>query len=160
MTALAIEAIEVGPKWVEARIRVFDATYARTSANPELTREALSLLPGLARHSCENEDGHHFAREMADTESPHLLEHIACEFMALSGSPRTLRGRTGWDFARDGAGVYRVRLEYDIDVVAIGALNEATTMVEWLLTGVGRRPDVAEVVEMLVAVRGADTDSG
>jgi hypothetical protein len=151
--ALSIEAIEVGADSVEATVRVTDAAYARTSANPELAREALSLLPGLARHSCENQDGHHFARELDDTESAHLLEHLACELMASSGSPRSLRGRTGWDFARDGAGIYRVSLEYDDDVVAIGALKEAHVLAEWLLTGVGERPDAREAIARLVAAR-------
>ena len=48
-------------------------------------------------------------RSSPDTETPHLLEHIAEELMALSGSPRWLKGETAWDFGRDGRGVFRVR---------------------------------------------------
>lgn len=125
----------------------------RTSTAPGLSRQAIDLLPGLARHSCENDSEIDFTREMRDTESVHLLEHVACELMALAGSPRSLKGRTEWDFARDGWGVFRVTLEFDDDLVAMGALREAVRIVEWLLAGGAEsdRPDVEAIVERLGA---------
>jgi hypothetical protein len=102
---------------------------------------------------------------MADTELPHLLEHVAVELMALSGSPVTLGGRTEWDFRRDGHGVFHVLLEYDDDLVAIGALKEATAILDWLTSSpvspesqaTSERglaaPDVATAVSRLRAVR-------
>jgi len=154
VAALQIERIEVGPDRVEAFVRVDDRSSARTSAYPGLPDRALQLLPGLARHTCENGSAHGHIAELADTETPHLLEHVACELMALSGSPRTLRGETAWDFARDGAGVFRVRLDYDDDLVCLGALRHGVIVVEWLLEPSGERPDVERVVAELAVIRG------
>lgn len=144
---------------VEARVRVVDPVLSRTSAVPGLSRRAVELLPGLARHSCENDAGCDFLRELADTETPHVLEHVAAELMALSGSPRSLRASTSWDFARDGQGVFRVSLAYDDDLVAVGALKEALVLVEYLLTAPAQAqsdgcPDVGAAVDRLRAVRG------
>ncbi len=81
------------------------------------------MLPGLARHTCDNDEGVDFLRELRDTETAHLLEHVATELAALSGSPRSLRAETSWDFARDGRGVFRLRFDYDDDLVVLGALR-------------------------------------
>lgn len=154
MAALRIERIEVGPERIEALVRVTDRTRARTSACPDLPGRALELLPGLSRHTCKSGLPHGHVAELADTETPHLLEHIACELMALSGSPRTLRGETAWDFSADGPGVFRVRLAYDDDLVCLGALRNGVHVVEWLLDPSADRPDVDRVVAELVAARG------
>ena len=153
MGVLKIERVEVGPERIEALVRVCDRTMARTSSVPGLAPRALALMPGLARHTCENGSAHGHVAELADTELPHLLEHIACELMALSGSPRSLRGETAWDFATDGVGVYRVRLAYDDDLVALGALRSGADIVEWLCTGGGETPDVDAIGARLNAVR-------
>jgi len=151
---LRIERIEVSPERVEALVRVTNRDFARTSACPDLPARALGLLPGLSRHTCENGSAHGHIAELADTETPHLLEHVACELMALSGSPRSLRGETAWDFSADGVGVYRVRLAYDDDLVCLGALRSGVAVVEWLLDPTGERPDIDSVVAELVVVRG------
>ncbi len=156
MATLRIERIDVRPSQVEAFVRVTDRAFARTSAADGLPERALELLPGLSRHTCENGSAHGHAAELADTETPHLLEHVACELMALSGSPRTLRGETEWDFAVDGPGVYRVRLDYDDDLACLGALRNGVDVVEWLLDPSGERPDVERVVAELAVVRGRE----
>lgn len=158
MALLTFEAIEVGPHVVDATVRVDEAGRARTSAAPGLASRTLELLPGLRRHTCENGSAHGIAAELADTETPHLLEHVAFELMALAGSPRSLRGETAWDFSADGAGVYHVRLAYDDDLVALGALKAATGVVEWLMDtaiqpGGSTRPDVDSIVRDLRSLR-------
>lgn len=155
--ALRIEHVEVGSQRVVASVRVDGPTPLRTSAVAGLSARARDLLPGFSRHTCENDDGKDFLREVADTETPHLLEHVATELMALSGSPRSLRAETSWDFGRDGRGVFVVSLDYDDDLVAVGALREALGIVEWLLVadpGTTTRPNVDGVVARLRAVRG------
>jgi hypothetical protein len=79
--------------------------------------------------------------------------------MALSGSPRTLRAETVWDFAADGPHVYRVRLAYDIDLVALGALREGVGIVDWLMGLSAEKPDVATIVAGLRELR-ADVAAG
>lgn len=153
MAVLGIERVEVGPERIEALVRVVDRAFARTAASPGLAPRALALLPGLTRHTCENGSAHGHVAELADTETPHLLEHVACELMALSGSPRSLRGETEWDFAVDGEGAYRVRLTYDDDLVALGALRSGLEVVEWLLAPVGEAPDVDAIASRLYALR-------
>lgn len=152
---LAVRRIEVGENSLEAVVFVTDQSYLRTSHSRDLPERAVGLLPGLRRHTCDNDAELDFVRELRDTESAHLLEHVACELMALSGSPRSLKGRTAWDFARDGRGVFRVTLEFDDDLVAMGALDEAVRVVEWLLAGEdgGAAPDVDAVVARLARLR-------
>jgi hypothetical protein len=148
---VAIEGVEVGESRIEALVRVAPAGM-RTTAADGLKARALDLLPGLARHTCENDAGRPFSAELGDTETAHLLEHVACELMALAGSPRSLRAETSWDFAKDGPGAFRIRMEYDDDLVALGALRQASEMVGWLFGG-GARPDVAAIAADLAELR-------
>jgi hypothetical protein len=92
-------------------------------------------------------------RELRDTESAHLLEHVTMELAALAGSPRSLHADTSWDFAVDGRGIFRLRFDYDDDLVVLGALNAAVGVVEWLLGGHGEPPDIDAVVARLRAPR-------
>jgi len=154
MASLLVELVEVGPERIEAVVRVPSAAPSRTSAVPGLAERARELLPGLVRHTCENGSAHGIIAELADTETPHLLEHVAFELMALAGSPRSLRGETAWDFSADGRGVYRVRLGFDDDLVALGALREAVGVCEWLLEpALAEKPEVSGIVERLRGLR-------
>lgn len=155
MAALSIESIEVGPERLEALVRA-DPQLAATSAVPGVAERALELLPGLARHTCENGSAHGIVAELADTETAHLLEHVTVELMALAGSPRTLRAETVWDFARDGREVYRVRIAFDDDLVALGALREGLHIVDWLLSPTAERPDIDHVVATLSLARATE----
>lgn len=146
MNPVRIDRVQVAEK-IEALVRV-DDQLLRTSSRPDLAATALEWLPGLARHSCENDTGLRFVDELRDTESAHLLEHIACELMALAGSPRSLKGETSWDFVQDGHGVFRVSLQYDDDLVALGALKEGAGIVNALLQE-RPRPDIEVAVAEL-----------
>jgi hypothetical protein len=150
---LAVEAVEVREDVVAATVRVAEDALMRTSASPGLPERSFALLPGLRRHVCRNEAGRPFADELAETETAHLFEHVACELMALAGSPRSLKGETRWDFERDGRGTFRVCIEYEDDLVALGALKSAVPVVTWLVLGQGERPDVGDIAERLRAVR-------
>lgn len=152
MSVLDITHIQVDETELEAMVRVSDTRYLRTSAVPGLPAAARALLPGLERHRCENDAGARFIDELRDTETPHLLEHLIVELMALAGSPRSLPARTSWEFARDGQGVFRVSVAYDDDLVALGAIKGANHIVDWLF-GLTEAPDVGAVTERLRRVR-------
>jgi cyanophycin synthetase len=152
MSVLAIERLEVTAEAVVATVRVVDSALARTRAVPGLATRLSELLPDIVRHRCDCGSSHGVLAELADTETPHLLEHIALEMMALAGSPRTLRGATSWDFARDGRGVFEVRLAYDDADVALAALSEGSAIVDGLF-GEAAVPDVDSAVERLKAAR-------
>jgi hypothetical protein len=150
-----ITSVTVGPESVEAVVTFDSDEPLRTSSFPGLPERALRVLPGLRGHRCDNGAGMTFPDEMADTEVAHLVEHVAVELMARSGSPSTLAGRTEWDFRTDGRGVFRVRLDYDDDLVAIGALKEAAGIVGWLTASAVPAPDVRAAVARLRAARRA-----
>lgn len=152
MRVLHIGRIDVALGSLEALVRA-EPSLANTAAAPGVADRALGLLPGLARHTCENGTSHGMVAELSATETPHLLEHVAVECMALSGSPRTLRAETVWDFAADGPHVYRVRLDYDIDLVALAALRESLGIVDWLMGVNAERPDIDLVVAHLREAR-------
>lgn len=154
MPVVTIESIEVFPDRVTATVRVAEERFMRTSRAPDFAARAASLLPELSRHRCDNPAEKPVLEELADTETPHALEHIAFELMALSGSPRTLKGETSWDFSRDGRGVFRVSLAYDDDLVALGALRAGVRVLDWLF-GLDSHPDVRAIVRELRAARGA-----
>ena len=150
-------SITVGAKAIDAVVAFEQVEPLRTSSFPGLPARAISLMPGLRGHRCDNGEGLTFVEELADTEIAHLLEHVTVELMALSGSPDTLAGRTVWDFAADGRGVFHVRIEYDDDLVAIGALSEASAIVDRLCALDARPdapdPDIHAVVAGLRVVR-------
>ena len=152
MSALSISRIDVGPSIMEALVRA-EPSLAHTSAFPGLAERAIEILPGLTRHTCQNGASHGIAAELASTETPHLLEHVAVECMALSGSPRHLRAETVWDFVADGPHVYRVRIAYDDDLVALGALREGLRIVDWLCDPSTEKPDIDAIVVRLREVR-------
>jgi len=151
---VAIEAVEVDAEEIRARVRIAEPALMRTSARPGLAEAAVALLPGLARHTCDNDEGVSFLQELRDTETAHLVEHVTVELAALAGSPRSLHAATSWDFSADGRGVYRLCFDYDDDLVVLGALGAAAEVVEWLLGGGEERPDVESVVTKLRAKRG------
>lgn len=151
---LVVERIEVGERRLTAVVRVTREDAMRTREAEGLPAAALGLLPGLRRHTCDNDHGLGFEHELRDTETPHLLEHVTCELMALAGSPRSLRGETRWDFALDGRGVFRVTIEFDDEQLAREALVEARRIAEWLLdTAAHDTPDVTAIVAQLMAAR-------
>lgn len=154
MSALSIERVDVADSALTATVRVREGAPLSTAEVPGLAERALELLPGMRRHRCENGTARGMARELADTETAHLLEHVALELMALSGSPRDTKAETSWDFAKDGRGVFRVTLGFDDDLVALGALRAGVGVVGWLLDPESApRPDIDAAVALLRTVR-------
>jgi hypothetical protein len=63
-----------------------------------------------------------------------------------------LRGRTSWDFAADGPGVFRVTLEYDDDLVVLGSLDVAAKVVRAVCGG-DAPPDITQEIGRLRELR-------
>ena len=152
------EEVSVSPDRVEVRLVLDPDGPVRTVDVPDIDRRAKTALPGLIRHRCTAHARGLFALELEDTELAHLFEHVALELMVLAGSPRRLQGNTTWDFGRDGAGVFRVSLEYDDDAVAVGAVRFALDVMRYLTEG-GVEPKIDEMTARLEQVRGKGRDS-
>lgn len=123
-----VERVVPVPVGIEATVRLTDAAMRHTRAAPGLADEVLRRLPGIVRHRCECDSACGITAELADTESAHLLEHVALELLVRDGFPRTMRGKTEWDFRRDGHGVYRVFLGCENPLAARRALEEAVAL--------------------------------
>lgn len=149
---MRVHSMTVCADRIDVLVDVGDAEMLRTTADESIAGRALSLLPGLERHVCDNGDGKTFAEELADTEVPHLFEHVVMELMAKAGSPRSLKGETSWDFKRDGHGIFRVSFEYDDDLVCLGAIKAADKVMCYL-TGDGPAPDAERETERLRSLR-------
>lgn len=149
---MKVHAVTVCPDRVDVVVGVDGAQMMRTSSIPGLAERALEILPTLERHLCDNPASRPFAEEIADTEIPHLFEHVIMEIMALAGSPRTLRGQTRWDFRRDGRGVFRVSVEYDDDLVCLGSIKLANQVMQHLI-GSADAPDVQSETARLRSLR-------
>jgi len=120
---------------VSARVAFSPGEPMRTSEVPGLSVAALAALPGLRGHRCDNGAGLTFTEELVDTELAHLIEHAALELMAMAGASPLLRGKTSWDFAAKGRGVFRVRIECEDEALARGALDSACVFVRALARG-------------------------
>lgn len=149
---MRVTSVTVCSDRVDVVVQVEDARAMRTSLDETIAGRALAVLPGLANHRCFNDAGRTFAEEIADTEVPHLFEHVVLELMAEAGSPRSLKGETAWDFKRDGRGVFRVSLEYDDDLVCLGAIKAADRVVRFILEG-GEQPDAGAEAQRLAELR-------
>lgn len=149
---MRVNSVTVCPDRVDVVVTLDRTEAIRTSKDNGIATRALDMLPGLARHTCLNAAEQTFAEELVDTEVPHLFEHVVLELMAQAGSPRSLKGETAWDFRRDGNGVFRVSLEYDDDLVCLGAIKAAGRVLGYLLDG-GDRPDIAAERDNLASLR-------
>ncbi len=105
---------------------------------------------------CRNPDGTDILDELADTEVAHLCEHVVLELMALAGAPRRLEGRTRWDFARTGRGVFDVEIAYEDGAASARALTAGVEVARRLL----EREPVEDLDAIVAAVRGAPCRSG
>lgn len=149
---MRVHSVTVCPDRIDVVVHIQSAQVMRTSLDEAIAERALAVLPGLAGHRCFNGAGKTFSEEIADTEVPHLFEHVVLELMAEAGSPRSLKGETAWDFKRDGRGVFRVSLEYDDDLVCLGAIKIADQVVCYILEG-GEVPDVQTEARHLTELR-------
>lgn len=123
-----------------------------------------ALLPNLRNHLCVNRtaEGPRFADEIVGTELAHLLEHVIIElqgqaYWGVRPAPRFI-GHTSWaeELAvtrAQGIALMRTTVTFADDLVALQAVKEAVTLVEWAVgDDPGEMPDVAAAVSRLRAI--------
>lgn len=155
---MRIEAIDVHDGFLEADV---SCRAEELHVSPALARRMVSLLPDLPHQQCVNSGHRYFGDEIEGTELPHLLEHLAIELMACEvrrfspGSDRVYVGNTVWRKGTEGDDVrhMRVAISFDDDLVALGALKQASEIIAWGMRGVGAIPDIPDLVQTIHALR-------
>lgn len=100
-----------------------------TSQVPHLPRMLFRLFPHLAHHKCDNGKGYNFRRECRATEIPHLFEHLIIELQAQAQPVEVLRGETQWNWRVDPRGRFYVYVDYENELLAIGAIRLAERVI-------------------------------
>ena len=121
-----------------------------TQHAPHIPKLLFKLFPHLARHRCENENGFSFRKECQSTEIPHLFEHLIIELQGQVRRGGTLKGETQWNWRVDPKGRFHVYVEYDNEMLVLGAIRVAERIIRALD---GREIDHVNVVEEIEHLR-------
>ncbi len=105
-----------------------------TEGRPHIPRILFKLLPQMATQHCFNDDGLSFRREAQATEIPHLFEHLIIEIQdqVRRGIGAPLSGETTWNWTVDPRGLFYVTVDYDNELVALGAIRLAESVINAL----------------------------
>lgn len=122
---------------IRLKVEMPDPGKYLTSHAPHIPKLLFQLIPRLAQHTCHNSQGLSFRQECRSTEIPHLLEHLIIELQlqAQQQPSDLLRGETEWNWTVDPRGHYLVSVDYENELLAVGAIRLA----ERLLQAVDRR---------------------
>lgn len=105
-----------------------------TAQAPRVPRILFKLFPHMVTQRCHNGAGLSFRREAEATEIPHLFEHLILEIQDQVrrhvGEPFT--GETHWNWTIDPRGRYYVTIDYDDEIVALGAIRLAERVINAL----------------------------
>ncbi len=105
-----------------------------TEGRPHIPRILFKLLPQMASQHCFNDEGLSFRREAQATEIPHLFEHLIIEIQnqVRRGIGVPLSGETCWNWTVDPRGLFYVTVDYDNELVALGAIRLAESVINSL----------------------------
>ena len=115
-------------------VEIPDTEDFTTANRPHIPRILFKLLPQLAAQRCFNDEGHSFRREAQATEIPHLFEHLIMEIQnqVRRGIGLPLTGETHWNWTTDPRGRFYVTVDYDNEIVALGAIRLAESIINAL----------------------------
>ena len=128
---MRVENITVGKGRISYVVRLApDERYT----SEDLMERVLEDFPCLSCHTCVNAQGPTFAAVMNRTSRAHLLEHMVIdlqvrEFQERNRSPLFV-GNTQW--VDEVAGVARVQVSYQDDLVALRAFKQAIVYLDHL----------------------------
>ena len=103
-----------------------------TEHAPHIPRLLFKLFPHLAKHRCENENGYTFKKESRATEIPHLFEHLIIEIQGQVQKTSVLRGETQWNWRIDPRGRFHVYVDYENEILVLGAIRLAERIINAL----------------------------
>jgi hypothetical protein len=105
-----------------------------THERPRIPRILFKLFPHMATQRCYNDAGYSFRREALATEIPHLFEHMIIEIQdqVRRGVGQPFAGETQWNWTVDPRGRFYVMVDYDNEIVALGAIRLAERVINAL----------------------------
>ena len=144
-----VEILFYNSNRVKLVVEMADPNCYSTQHAPHIPKLLFKLFPHLARHRCENENGYTFRRECQSTEIPHLFEHLIIELQGQVQRSGVLKGETQWNWRVDPKGRFHVYVDYDNEMLALGAIRLAERIIQALDGRNIERINVAEEVEHL-----------
>lgn len=120
---LKAETVRVRPGRIEVGVRISARRYLQTDG--ALAQRCLQHAPTLGQHACRNEVGPLFGAVMANTSTPHLLEHLVVDAQtrAARKADSVFTGTT--QFSAEDPLLAKLALSYEDDLVALHALKES-----------------------------------
>ncbi len=105
-----------------------------THDSPRIPRMLFKLFPHLAAQRCHNDGEYSFRREAQATEIPHLFEHLILEIQnqVRRGIGAPFAGETQWNWTVDPRGRFYVTVDYENELVALGAIRLAERVIKAL----------------------------
>jgi hypothetical protein len=98
-----------------------------TTDTPRMPRILFRMFPYLAAQRCYNDLHISFRREAANTEIPHLFEHLLLEVQKQVRrgivNPGPMSGETEWNWTVDPRGLFHVTAGYDNEIVALASIR-------------------------------------
>jgi hypothetical protein len=119
---------------VKLVVEIPDTDAYTTNEVPRLPRILFKLFPHMATQRCYNDAGYSFRREAQATEIPHLFEHLIIEIQdqVRRGVGAPFAGETHWNWTVDPRGRFYVMVDYDNEIVALGAIRLAERVINAL----------------------------
>jgi len=127
-----VEILFYSTNRVKLVVEMADPDCYMTEHAPHIPKLLFKLFPNLAEHRCENDSGYSFRRECRSTEIPHLMEHLIIELQAQVKPEGVLRGETQWNWRVDPKGRFHVYIDYNNEILVLGAIRTAERIIQAL----------------------------
>lgn len=137
---------------VKLVVEMADPNRYSTEHAPHIPRLLFKLFPHLARHRCDNDNGLTFRKESRSTEIPHLFEHLIIELQGQVQKTRVLKGETQWNWRIDPRGRFHVYVDYENEILVLGAIRLAERIISALDNRQIEQIDIEREVEKLRAL--------
>lgn len=137
---------------VKLVVEMPDPNRYSTEHAPHIPRLLFKLFPHLARHRCDNDNGYTFKKESRATEIPHLFEHLIIELQGQVQRSKILKGETQWNWRIDPRGRFHVYVDYENEMLVLGAIRLAERIINALDNRHVDEVDLEHEIEKLKAI--------
>lgn len=137
---------------VKLVVEMPDPNRYSTRQAPHIPNVLFKLIPQLTHHKCDNENGYSFKRECQSTEIPHLFEHLIIELQGQAKRSSILTGETQWNWRVDPKGRFHVYVDYENELLVLGAIRVAERVINALDSRQLEDLDITREIEHLKAL--------